>query len=350
MNHTEAVKYYYGKVLQKSSDLQTDACCTPDTIPPHVKSLMEMIHPDVHSRYYGCGLVVPEAMEGCSVLDLGCGSGRDVFLLSALVGESGAVTGVDMTDEQLKVARQHVQYHSERFGYTASNVHFIQGELEQLNALRLKENSFDVVISNCVLNLVNDKLSVLKQVFQLLKPGGEFYFADVYTDRKLPDTLKADPVLHGECLSGALYWNDFLQLAKAAGFTDPRLVTDRPISLNNPDIEEKVGNTRFYSATYRLIKLDDLEASCEDYGQAARYKGTIPHHPHRFLLDKHHVIETDRMFPVCGNTYRMLNESRFADHFDFFGDTTTHYGIFAGCGTSLPFGSHSASEKISGCC
>ncbi len=350
MNFTEEVKHYYGKVLQKSSDLQTDACCTPDIIPPHVKSLMEMIHPDVHSRYYGCGLVVPEAMKGCSVLDLGCGSGRDVFLLSALVGENGTVTGVDMTHEQLQVARQHVQYHSERFGYAESNVRFLEGQLEQLDALGLGENSFDVVISNCVLNLVTNKLSVLKQVFQLLKPGGEFYFADVYTDRKMPDALKSDPVLHGECLSGALYWNDFQQLSKSAGFTDPRLVTDRPIGLNNADIEEKVGNIRFYSATYRLIKLDGLEPSCEDYGQAVRYKGTISHHPHRFFLDKHHVIETGRMFPVCGNTYRMLNESRFADHFEFFGSTRTHYGIFSGCGAQIPFDTEPSDDQIGSCC
>lgn len=350
MSISEQVKHYYGKVLKRSSDLQTDACCTPDAVPPHVREILANIHPEVQSRYYGCGLVAPEALEGCSVLDLGCGSGRDVYLLSALVGENGSVTGIDMTFEQLEVARRHLRYHTEHFGYVKPNVEFREGELEQLEGLGLEGGAFDVAVSNCVLNLVTDKLSVLRQVFRLLKPGGEFYFADVYTDRRMPEVLRSDPVLYGECLGGALYWNDFLQLAKAAGFTDPRLVTDRPIGLNHLDIEERVGNIRFYSATYRLIKLDELEHACEDYGQAVKYKGTIPHHPHSFYLDKHHVMETGRMFPVCGNTYRMLNESRFARHFEFYGDTETHYGIFSGCGAGLPFGRYSSTEERDSCC
>ncbi len=350
MNISEQVKHYYGKVLEKSSDLQTDACCTPNDVPPHVKEILEKIHPEVQSRYYGCGLVAPEALEGCAVLDLGCGSGRDVYLLSALVGENGSVTGIDMTSEQLEVARRHLRCHAKRFGYAQPNVVFLEGELERLDELGLEYGVFDVVVSNCVLNLVSDKESVLREVFRLLKPGGEFYFADVYTDRRMPEDLRSDPVLYGECLGGALYWNDFLQLAKSAGFSDPRLVTDRPLGLNHPDIEAKVGNIRVYSATYRLIKLDGLEPACEDYGQAVKYKGTIPHHPHSFHLDKHHVMETGRMFPVCGNTCRMLNESRFASHFEFFGDTRTHYGIFAGCGTGIPFGSDSSVEGSAGCC
>ncbi len=350
MNISEQVKHYYGKVLKKSSDLQTDACCTPDEVPPHVKEILEKIHPEVQSRYYGCGLVAPEALQGCKVLDLGCGSGRDVYLLSALVGKKGSVTGIDMTPEQLEVARRHLQYHTERFGYVSANIQFLEGEAERLDDLALEEDTFDIVVSNCVLNLVDDKASVLRTVFRLLITGGEFYFADVYTDRRIPEDLRSDPMLYGECLGGALYWNDFLQMAKAAGFTDPRLVTDRPLGLNHPDIEAKVGNIRFYSATYRLIKLDGLETACEDYGQAVRYKGTIPHHPHSFHLDKHHLMETGRMFPVCGNTYRMLKESRFAGHFEFFGDTRTHYGIFSSCGTGIPFGSDSSAQENAGCC
>ncbi len=350
MNITEEVKHYYGKVLQKSDDLKTDACCTPDAMPPHIKKVLGAVHPEIQSRYYGCGLVVPEALDGCSVLDLGCGSGRDVYLLSALVGEQGSVAGVDMTAEQLAVARRHTGYHAEQFGYSGSNVRFLEGQLEHLETLDLAAGSFDVVISNCVLNLVPDKTSVLKQIHRLLKPGGEFYFADVYADRQVPAELKTDPVLYGECLSGALYWNEFLQLARGAGFTDPRLVTDRPIGLDDPEHQAKLGNIRFFSATYRLIKLDKLEASCEDYGQAVRYKGTVPHHSHQFQLDKHHAIETGRMFPVCGNTYRMLHESRLAPHFDFFGDRRTHYGIFAGCGTNLPFDKDASDQETANCC
>lgn len=350
MNISEQVKHYYGKVLKKSSDLQTDACCTPDEVPSHVREVLEKIHPEVQSRYYGCGLVAPEALDGCKVLDLGCGSGRDVYLLSALVGENGSVTGIDMTPEQLGVARRHLQYHAERFGYASPNVQFLEGKLERLDDLTIEEGTFDVVVSNCVLNLVPDKEAVLRGVFDLLKPGGEFYFSDVYADRRLPEALKNDPVLYGECLSGALYWNDFQQMAKAAGFTAPRLVTDRPLSIDDPEQQTKLGKACFFSATYRLIKLDGLEAFCEDYGQAVRYRGSIPHHPHAFTLDKHHLMETGRIFPVCGNTWRMLYNTRFQPHFEFFGDFDIHYGIFPDCGATLPFNTNDSHPASGGCC
>ncbi|WP_293652531.1 methyltransferase domain-containing protein [Thiolapillus sp.] len=349
MDLTEQVKHYYGKVLQGSDDLKTGACCTTDAAPAHIRALMTDIHPEVSSRYYGCGLVVPELLEGCRILDLGSGSGQDVFLLSALAGEQGEVVGVDMTPEQLEVARKHEAWHQEKYGYSRPNTRFLEGRLEQLDTLELEPGSFDIVVSNCVLNLVPDKEAVLASVFRLLKFGGEFYFSDVYADRRLPEALKADPVLYGECLSGALYWNDFLQLAKQAGFADPRLLTGRPLSVDDPAQQEKLGNARFFSATYRLIKLDGLESHCEDYGQAVRYKGSIPHHEHSFTLDRHHVIESGRVFPVCGNTWRMLHETRFAPHFEFFGDFSSHFGIFAGCGTDLPFET-ADTQSTSGCC
>jgi len=177
----------------------------------------------------------------------------------------------------------------------------------------------------------------LKGVFDLLKPGGEFYFADVYADRRLPKEVRDDPVVYGECLGGALYWNDFLRLAKQAGFGDPRLVTSRLIEITDPDVSQKVGAAKFYSATYRLFKIAELETACEDYGQAVIYKGGIPEAPHTFNLDGHHAIEKDRVFTVCGNTWHMLHQTRFADHFDFIGNFETHYGIYPGCGTNIPF-------------
>ncbi len=350
MSIKEQVRHYYGDVLQASDDLKTDACRGAEGMPAYVKQALGDIHPEVSSRYYGCGLVIPELLEGLRILDLGSGSGRDCYLLSRLVGERGSVVGVDMTTEQLDVARRHVDYHRRRYGYAEPNVTFHRGEIERLDALDLEDASFDVVISNCVINLSPDKEAVLRQVFRLLKPGGELYFSDVYADRRVPATLRDDPVLYGECLGGALYWNDFQNLAKARGFADPRLVDDRPLAIDNPELAARVGNIAFYSATYRLFKLDGLEPACEDYGQAVIYTGGIPHHPDRFVLDKHHVIETGRVFPVCGNTWRMLRESRFRSHFEFIGDGRTHYGIFAGCGTELPFDTRQPDEMPAACC
>jgi arsenite methyltransferase len=342
------VKDYYGKQLQQSSDLKTSACCDISDIPEWLKPLLAKIHPEVLTRYYGCGLVCPPLLEGCRVLDLGCGSGRDVYALAQLVGPTGLVVGVDMTQEQLAVAEQHHAYHAKEFGY--DNVKFIQGFIEKLNELDLEAGSFDVIVSNCVVNLSPDKIAVLAGVNRLLKPGGEFFFSDVYADRRVPDSVKNDPILYGECLGGALYWNDFLRLAKQTGFIDPRLVTDRPLSITDPALAPRTGNIQFFSATYRLFKIADLEDACEDHGQAVIYRGTIPEHAHEFNLDAHHAIETGRVFPVCGNTYRMLQETRFALHFDFIGDFSRHYGLFAGCGDEIPFNTNDLQGTNASCC
>lgn len=346
----DEVKHYYGKVLQSSTDLQTNACCTDAAPSARLQQALSRIHPEVRSRYYGCGLVAPALLEGQRILDLGSGAGQDCYVLSQLVGESGEIVGVDMTEEQLEVARRHIDHHTEAFGYSKPNVSFHHGYIERLGELGLADESFDIIVSNCVINLVPDKAAVLAEAWRLLRPGGELYFSDVYADRRVPPELMQDPVLYGECLSGALYWNDFLHLARGTGFIDPRLVEDRPLTISNEVLQQKLGNIRFYSATYRLFKLPELESDCEDYGQAVRYLGTIEEEEHAFVLDKHHVIETGRMFPVCGNTYRMLKESRFQPHFEFFGDGNTHYGIFAGCGGGLPYDETSDGDASGGCC
>ncbi|OHC71962.1 MAG: methyltransferase type 11, partial [Rhodoferax sp. RIFCSPLOWO2_12_FULL_60_11] len=286
------------------------------------------------------------------VLDLGCGSGRDVYALAQLVGPEGEVVGVDMTDEQLAVARAHQAHHTEVFGY--SNTKFLHGYIERLDELGLEPASFDVIVSNCVVNLSPDKDAVLAGVQRLLKPGGEFYFSDVYADRRVPPAVRNDPVLYGECLGGALYWNDFIQLAQRHGFADPRLLEDRPLEITDPKLAARTGNLRFFSATYRLFKLAALESACEDFGQAVIYKGSIPEHPGRFVLDKHHDMQTGKVFAVCGNTWHMLQGTRFAPHFNFIGNFDTHYGIFEGCGSSLPFdgpqGDTSGNGGSGACC
>lgn len=344
----DIVKAYYGETLQSSADLKTSACCSPGAMPPALREAYGRVHEEVRAKYYGCGFVAPEALEGMRILDLGCGAGQDVYMLAQMVGPKGRVVGVDMTPAQLAVAKRHVDWHTKAFGFCCANVSFQEGYIEQLGALDLAPASFDIIVSNCVINLSTDKLAVLKGAYDLLKPGGEMYFADVYADRRLPEAVKADPVLYGECLGGALYWNDFLNLAKAAGFADPRLVTDRPLDVTDPQLSQKLGSARFFSATYRLFKLDALETHCEDYGQAVVYKGTMPGAPHAFALDAHHIIETGKVFPVCGNTWRMLADTRFAPHFAFMGDFSRHYGIFAGCGTALPFAGGGAG--VAGAC
>jgi arsenite methyltransferase len=347
----EIVKDYYGKLLKSSKDLKTSACCDGGDLPLHLQPLLANVHLEVAAKYYGCGIVVPAELGGRRVLDLGSGSGRDTYLLAQLVGPTGEVVGVDMTDEQLGTATAHLAWHQERFGYARGNVRFLKGYIEHLDVLGLEPESFDVIVSNCVINLSVDKPAVLAGALALLKPGGELYFSDVYCDRRLSDAVRADPVLYGECLGGALYWNDFLPMAKAAGFLDPRLVTSRPIEITHEAVRQKLGAAKFFSATYRMFKLVSLETACEDYGQGVIYKGSVAEEPDAFLLDGHHVMERGKVFPVCGNSWRMLAETRFRPHFDFVGDFSTHYGIFPGCGTPIPFAAAAGpATSGGGCC
>lgn len=325
---SESVKNYYGKVLQSTKDLKTTACCTTEVIPDHIKSILAEIEDEVISRFYGCGSPLPEALDGKVVLDLGCGTGRDVFLASKLVGPEGYVIGVDMTDEQLDVAKRNVSKQMKRFGYDKPNVDFRKGYIEDLQSLRIEDNSIDVVISNCVINLSPDKRSVYSEIFRVLKPGGELYFSDVFADRRVPGELMDDPILYGECLSGALYIEDFRRMLCDLGCPDYRVVTGHDIDIEDPEIEKKVGMINFRSLTIRAFKIDSLEDVCEDYGQVATYLGTMPEAPHRFVLDDHHTFHTGKPMLVCGNSADMVQDTRFGEHFRVVGDRSVHYGLF----------------------
>ncbi len=321
------VRMYYGEVLQSSSDLKTGACCPTEAMPEALRKLLDDVHPEIKDRFYGCGSPLPPALTGKTVLDLGCGTGRDVYLLSRLVGESGRVIGIDMTPEQLQTATRHREWHAQRYGYAESNVSFAEGYIEQLDACGIADASIDVVVSNCVLNLSPEKERVFAEIFRVLKPGGELYFSDVFADRRVPEALRRDPVLLGECLSGALYTEDFRRIMQRVGCADARYVSQSPIALFDSDIEAKIGMVSFQSRTVRAFKLS-LEDRCEDYGQVATYRGTIAGNPHAFVLDDHHRFETGKPMRVCGNTFDMLASTRFADYFDLFGDQSRHFGLF----------------------
>ncbi len=339
------VRRYYGEVLRTSADLKTSACCAGDAVPPHLRPLVADVHPEIRERFYGCGLPLPPALAGATVLDLGCGTGRDVYVLSRLVGEHGRVVGVDMTPEQLALASRHRAWHAERYGYARSNVELHAGYVEDLGAVGIADASVDVVVSNCVVNLSPDKPRVFREIFRVLKPGGELYFSDVFADRRIPGALRHDPVLLGECLAGALYHEDFRRLLAAAGCADARVVASTPITLDDPEIARRIGMVTFRSRTIRAFKLA-LEDRCEDYGQVATYLGTIAELPHAFDLDDHHHFETGRPMLVCGNTADMVAHTRYAPHFRVEGDKGTHFGLF----DCAPSGTTPAATDGGACC
>ena len=342
----QSTKDYYGSTLKGTKDLKTNCCQCSEKPPKYIREAMSLLHEDIVSHYYGCGLVIPDELEGLTCLDLGCGAGHDVYILSKLVGEKGKVYGVDMTKEQLDLAEKYKEHQAKVFGYSKSNVEFINGYIEKLT--EIPDNSIDLVVSNCVVNLSPNKKEVFSEAYRVLKPGGEMYFSDVYSDRRIPEKLLHDPVLHGECLSGALYWNDFLSLVKQVGFKSPRLVKDRVITIENEEIEKIIGFAKFNSATFRLFKIPDFDnTDGENYGLKVCYKGTIKTCPDEFILDKGHKYIKGKKYSVCGNTFRILKESRFNKHFDFEGNFDTHYGIMPNCGIKMPFSS-SGGECCSG--
>ncbi len=324
----EDIKEYYGKILKNKEELKTSACCSSDGFPLHIRNILSNIEREVLDKFYGCGSPIPDVLDGRVVLDLGCGTGRDVYIISKLVGESGHVIGVDMTDEQLAVANKYLDLQTKRFGFKKPNVTFKKGYIEDLRSIGIEDNSVDVVISNCVLNLSYDKKEAFKEIFRVLKPGGELYFSDIFSGRRIPKEYCDDPVLYGECLSGAMYTEDFRRLLMDLGCPDHRVISSTRLSLNNKEIEDKIGMIDFYSMTIRVFNLVNLEDICEDYGQVATYNGLIDNCPHFFDLDDHHRFITGKPMLVCGNTASMLHETRFTKYFNIVGDRSIHYGPF----------------------
>ncbi|KFV44141.1 Arsenite methyltransferase, partial [Tyto alba] len=308
---------YYGKELQKSEDLKTSACVTSArTLPKVVREALERVHEEVVARqvlgYYGCGLVIPECLTACRILDLGSGSGRDCYVLSQLVGERGHVTGIDMTEGQVEVAKKHIAYHMGKFGYRKPNVEFLQGYIEKLGDAGLADESYDIVISNCVINLTPDKRTVLQEAFRVLKHGGEMYFSDIYASQRLNETVRKHRVLWGECLAGALYWGDLYSIAEEVGFSPPCLVTASPITIGDKELEGIVGDCRFVSATFRLFKVPG--SSRAGPGQVI-YNGGIVGHERELVFDANFTFKEGEVVDVDAEMAAILRSSRFAEKF-----------------------------------
>jgi arsenite methyltransferase len=265
----------------------------------------------VTARYYGCGLVCPPLLEGCRVLDLGCGSGRDVYALAQMAGESGQVVGVDMTEEQLAVAERHREHHREAFGYARDNVEFRLGYIERLDELGL-ERPVSTSWSRTAWSISpRTRTRCCARCIACSSPAASSTFptsTPTVACRRAAQRPGAVRRMPGR----RAVLERFSPPRARHGFADPRLVEDLPIAVTDPALAARTAGIGFYSATYRLFKLDGLEPDCEDYGQAVVYRGGIIGHERRFVLDKHHVIEAGRVFPVCGNTWRMLHDSRFA--------------------------------------
>lgn len=316
---------YYGRTLTRTSDLTEGACC-PTPPDRRFRDVVQRLPEEVLARRYGCGCPIPEDdLTGLTCLDLGSGAGFDAFLLSSRVGPTGFVHGIDMTAEQLDVARRAAPVVAERLGFPRPNVAFHEGFIETADAI--EDASIDLVISDCVVNLSPAKDEVARTMLRVLREGGELYVADVVADRRVPPELASDPTLVAECLGGALYEHDWLDTLRDAGFTDPRVVSRRVLRT-----EAKGLPIVFSSVVVRAFKFTapPLDRRCEDYGQVATYRGTLDTSPARFVFDDHHVFEARRPALVCRNTARMLGETRLGGLFDV-SAPVSHFGLFR-CG------------------
>lgn len=309
----DSVKEYYGKVLQSSDDLQSTACQLPKAaIPKHVCKALSLVHQEVLNKYYGCGISVPQCLVGTNVVDLGSGSGRDCYAVSKLVGQDGSVTGVDMTDEQLEIANKYIDYHTEKFQYKQANVRFVKGNVEDLKQAGIADSSMDIAISNCVVNMCHDKRKVLQEVYRVLKFGGEFYFSDLYCDRRLDDSVKNHPILWNEG-GGAFWWQDLNKMAVDIGFEQPRIYSAHHFELTNPQLKKLVGDAKFVSAVYRLFKVDKSNKTNE-YKQVI-YNGGIVGSEDKLKLGFKLEFETNQQVTIDNDTWNIINQSRFNKYF-----------------------------------
>lgn len=228
----DIVKQTYTRIAQQSTDDNRASCCGAGGCSTEVYNIMTDDYTAVEGYEanadlgLGCGLPTEFAhmKTGDTVLDLGSGAGNDCFVARHAVGESGKVIGIDFTEAMIDKARNN----ADQLGY--NNVEFRSGDIEKMP---LTANRVDVIVSNCVLNLVPNKKAVFEEMFRVLKSGGHFSISDVVLEGELPDALRHDAEMYAGCVSGAIQKGDYLALAEKAGFTNLRIQKHKPIIIPN---------------------------------------------------------------------------------------------------------------------
>ncbi len=310
-------------------------CCPVDYDPQYLK----VIPQEVIERDYGCGDPSQHVRRGETVLDLGSGTGKICFIASQVVGPEGRVIGVDMTDAMLDVARRNAPLVAERIGY--ANVEFRKGriqdlalDLEKLDAelhsrpiasadaflaaedlaqeLRVKHplvatESIDVVVSNCVLNLVEPraKRQLFEEIFRVLRLGGRAVISDIVADEEVPEELQDDAELWCGCISGALTEQGFLAAFEEAGFYGIQIVKRDAAPWRT------VQGIEFRSVTVEAWK--GKQGPCLERQQAVIYKGPFK----QVLDDDDHLLVRGQRHAVCDKTFQLLQKAPYREHFEF---------------------------------
>ena len=268
----QIIKEKYAEIAKQTKEQNAPSCCgavscgsvVGYSIFSESYDKLEGYAPDADLGL-GCGLPTEYAgiKAGNTVLDLGSGAGNDCFVARAMVGESGYVAGIDFTDAMIETARENAR----KLGFT--NVDFIQGDIENIP---VKWGVVDVVISNCVLNLVPDKQQAFNEIFRVLKQGGHFCISDVVIEGELPKGLKDDATMYAGCVSGALPKSEYLEIIKDAGFDNVDVKKEKKIEipddllLNYMSANElgkfKTGETGIFSITVTGKKPEGCGCGC----------------------------------------------------------------------------------------
>ena len=279
------------------------------------------------------GYPFPPMLDGCTVVVLGARDGRDAFVASKLVGESGKVIAIEGCARGVEKADSVKEEIAQAFGYAKSNVHFVTAGIEDLYAAGIADDSIDVVIANCAVSHSPFKLEVLSEVYRVLKEGGEFYEFDVFCNRRLDPEQKADPAIAGGLLAETGYDQDFRRTMRKAGWEDFRHMSFHAVEVTDEAAAKAKGEGTTYEGRYvRAVKSQVIEDICEQYGQYATYDGQIPGCPDYFDLDDHHRFFTNEPMSVCSNSCSMVADTRYGAHFKVDGNLKHHYGAFGKCG------------------
>lgn len=226
----EIVKEKYSEIAKQTKSENESSCCgvggccgVDYTIFSEDYSNLKGYNKDADLGL-GCGLPTEFALikEGDTVVDLGSGAGNDAFIARAIAGDKGKVIGIDFTNEMINKAREN----AEKLNY--NNVEFRFGDIEKIP---ITEGRADVVISNCVLNLVPDKLKAFKEIYRILRSGGHFSVSDIVTKGDLPESIKKVAELYAGCVSGAINQDEYIQIIKEAGFVNLTIQKEREIKI-----------------------------------------------------------------------------------------------------------------------
>jgi SAM-dependent methyltransferase len=246
------VKEKYGEIASQSKVQNQSSCCgstcgcgdSSYTVFSDDYTKLEGYNPEADLGL-GCGIPTQYAgiKKGDAVLDLGSGAGNDCFVARAIVGETGKVTGLDFTDEMLAKADEN----NTKLGYR--NVGFVKGDIENIP---LPSDSYDVVVSNCVLNLVPDKYKAFSEIMRVLRPGGHFCISDVVLRGTLPEKLKKDAEMYAGCVSGAVDFDEYLGIIDQNGFLNVTVHKQKEISIPGEILDKYL--TKEESAKFRMAE------------------------------------------------------------------------------------------------